>query len=71
MATRRIPTRPNPDPKKETRVDTHWADLDDSPRHAPDSGEPTETGPRSLKARPIGDEAPRTKRPEERSARRK
>ena len=70
MATRRIPTRPNPDPTKETRMSKDRTDFDDSPRHAPESGEPTETGPRSLKARPIGDEARHTQRPGERNPRR-
>jgi hypothetical protein len=66
-------------PRKDTSRRTDKTDLtsDDSPTHAPESGEPLETGPKSVRAsradesqsksRPIRTEAPRARRAEDRN----
>ena len=40
----------NPQQHRSSKLSAHPGGADDDPRHAPESGEPTETGPKSQKA---------------------
>jgi hypothetical protein len=61
-----------------SKPDTIDKTAGDSPTHAPESGEPLETGPKSvrtsmtdqsgLKSKPVGTDSPRTRRAGDRNA---